>query len=294
MTRHPGFSLSLLVVSTMACSDPPDDLGVDGGPDPDGYAPLIAGDWTLAPGTEAYRCVRWTAPGDLLLAAVRPVAPSGTHHVVLMVGSPDAPDGDRECTSALEQPIVYGAGLGTDPYVLPDGVAIKVLAGQQLLLNLHLYNASSEPLSGRSGVDAVTVTPDRVTHEAGVVLAGKADGLTVDVGRTTQTGTCTAPGPSTVFGLVPHMHQLGVHMTVTHQSAAGARTLLDEDFAFDRQLVHPIAPVVDVTRGDRLVVECTYVNSTGRTVTFGESSEAEMCFAVLYVYPPPAGVQCTR
>ena len=43
-------------------------------------------------------------------------------------------------------------------------------------------------------------------------------------------------------------------------------------------------PLAD--RGSLTVdVECTYNNTTDKQVTWGDSSLAEMCFAVLYRYP---------
>ena len=47
--------------------------------------------------------------------------------------------------------------------------------------------------------------------------------------------------------------------------------------------------------GDEIRVTCDFVNNTGSLVTFGDSSDKEMCFAGLYRYPAAnAGLfQCT-
>ena len=37
--------------------------------------------------------------------------------------------------------------------------------------------------------------------------------------------------------------------------------------------------------GDVLTTHCTYDNQTGHNVTFGESSDDEMCFSDLFYYP---------
>jgi hypothetical protein len=44
---------------------------------------LIAGDWTLEPGTEAYYCVRQTVAEDTWIGAFRPSSSAGTHHGTL-------------------------------------------------------------------------------------------------------------------------------------------------------------------------------------------------------------------
>ena len=40
-----------------------------------------------------------------------------------------------------------------------------------------------------------------------------------------------------------------------------------------------------VVGGDRLKVACTYTNTSASTVTFGDSSNQEMCFTGMYFFP---------
>ena len=49
-----------------------------------------------------------------------------------------------------------------------DGVAIKLRKGQQLLLNLHLFNLTDAPLTGTSGTEIITMPESEVVHEAEV------------------------------------------------------------------------------------------------------------------------------
>jgi hypothetical protein len=173
-------------------------------------------------------------------------------------------------------------------------VALHVRPGQQLLLNLHLFNASDNSLSGTSGIEYLPANPSDVVHEAGVALAGKAAGLTVPLGASTQIGTCTIPGPVTAFAMAPHMHLLGTHMTVTFTHAGSTQTLMDVPYTFDNQMFHPMTPQVVAARGDTLQVACSYMNETGNIVSFGESTTDEMCFAMTYVYPAPPSPTCTK
>ena len=41
-----------------------------------------------------------------------------------------------------------------------------------------------------------------------------------------------------------------------------------------------------------MTVECTYVNQTGQTVRWGESSDDEMCFGGFYRYPAIGEALC--
>ena len=101
---------------------------------------------------------------------------------------------------------------------------------------------------------------------------------------------------ATVFAVGPHMHLLGRHMKVSYADAAGAppRTLLDVDYSFDDQRLHPLDQMLVTTQGGKVTVECTYFNPSGTTVGFGEHTNDEMCFAISYVYPAPPVTTCTK
>ena len=286
-----------VVLALSACgTDTP--TSVDSGSPPDGFARLIGGDWSLPPSTQKYLCVRQTVTTDTWVKAIRPESPAGTHHSVLMVGAPDQADGTTECTSALTRPAIYGSGVGTQQLDLPDGVALHIKPGQQLLLNLHLFNAGDSPMTGTSGIDFLPIDPSQVMHEAGVVLAGTQSFTIPDGGVSTQVGTCTTPatGSATVFAVAPHMHLLATHMKITYADAAGAnqRVLHDADYSFDDQRYDSLTPALITTPGSKLTVSCTYENHTGHPVSFGERTEDEMCYALTFVYPPPRATTCLR
>jgi hypothetical protein len=261
-------------------ADPPD-------ADPSGYAELIAHDWTLAAGTESFQCVRLTTTTELWIHGLRPVAPLGTHHTVLSITDPSGPDGVSTCneTFALGSAVLFASGVGTDALELPPGVAVRVPAGMQLLLNLHLFNASSDPLSGHSGIAVITLDAGEVTREAGVILAGKAIGLNIPPGPSTQTGRCTVQTATELYAIMPHMHQLGTHMKVTFDGATGSRVLLDEAYEFGDQRYRVLSPTQQAAAADAIVVDCSYDNTTPDIVRFGESSNDEMCFAITYTIP---------
>lgn len=252
---------------------------------PDEWVELIASEWTISPGEE-YQCERLTVTEDTWIKAFRSDAPQGSHHSVLTVGDAGA-DGTFPCEAGSNEPtMIYGAGINTNDIVMPDGVAMRVPAGSQLNLNLHLFNTQAgSDLSGTSRVLVQLVPADEVDSvtEAEVVLMGPLS-FTIDEGTDTVTGQCTQSGATTLFMVNPHMHQLGVHQEVWARRAAGDVMLHDADYDFMDQQIYPIDPV-PMAQGDRVEMTCTYDNDTGGTVSFGDSSEAEMCFATTYRYP---------
>ncbi|HUH04767.1 MAG TPA: hypothetical protein VML75_22375 [Kofleriaceae bacterium] len=254
---------------------------------PGQYSTLITATWTRPPGDEDYRCARLTVTEDTYITAFRPLDPPGTHHAVVSLrDTPNAADGEYDCSVGdLEHSMLFASGVGTDDLQFPAGVAIKVTAGQQLHLNLHTYNTTDSPITATSGVQVKTIPVAQVQQEAEVVFGGTTT-IFLQNNQNTQTvsGGCTFDQDATLLSIWPHMHQLGTHMKVVHQATGGDVTLHDEPFDFNEQLNYSITPTL-VQAGEGIRVTCSYVNTSGGTVIFGDSSDQEMCFAGLYRYP---------
>jgi hypothetical protein len=251
----------------------------------EGWQRLMEVDWQLAAGAEGYRCMTLTVPKDTFIVAFAPQVPLGTHHATFGVDSqPSDPDRVYPCSvgSAGERRL-QGAGAGTKPTQLPDGVAMPVRAGHQIFMNLHLFNVSGQPLTGRSGMWVKTVPASEVVHEAETVLAGPLS-LDIPVGRSTQPGSCTLRANATLYAVAPHMHQKGVHLRATAMTAGGERMIYDGDYDFSHQLLHDIDDV-ELKAGDVVKLQCTYENDTDRPLRWGDSSVQEMCFIGLNLYP---------
>lgn len=258
--------------------------------DTEGWETLIEGDWSLPPGEEGYVCARVTLTESMYVSSFEAINPPGTHHTFLTVGEPNGkPDGVSACNAAENQMrSVFGSGVGTDPLAFPDGVALHVEKGSQLLLNLHLFNTGDETLAGISGSRIKRVAEADVEHLAEGILAGPI-GLDIPAGQITEhAGHCTMTSDVTIFAVAPHMHQLGIHEKVFAESGAGEIKLYDAPYSFDEQSYQLVEPV-QLAKGERVRVECTHNNTTALPVTFGDSSLAEMCLAGLYMYPSDGG-----
>jgi hypothetical protein len=252
----------------------------------DGWLRLIAASWQLPAGHEAHFCVRVTAPREVYLHEFAPLGATGTHHTVLTtVPGGSTPDGVISCSGGdVTGHQIYGSGVGTEPTVLPEGIAMHVRAGEQLVLNLHLFNTRDRALTGISGVMVRGMAADQVKQVAEGVLAGPL-GFTLGTGRATATGKCTFSHAATIISVQPHMHQLGIHMKVTaKRAAADSVNLFDDDYSFDSQQRYP-AGMVALKAGDVVEIECTYLNDTQHSVRWGQSSLDEMCFAGLTRFP---------
>jgi hypothetical protein len=257
---------------------------------------LIEAQWELPANSEGYFCAYKTITEDLIVGEFEPVIPQGTHHTVLTMGEPQHPDGVFPCDVVNNNPyLIFGSGVGTGPFTFPPGVGVRIPAGKQLILNLHLFNASDAPLSGLSGTDVKLLTEEELQNEAEAVLAGTIH-LNITPGDSSAIGHCSIPGDVTLFAAGAHMHVLGRHMTVTAMPQAGeARTLLDHDYSFDSQLAYPLDPMMPMKIGDMVQIQCDYYNPSADTVHFGESTLDEMCFSGLYWYPTThSALLCTN
>ena len=252
------------------------------------YTRIIEGTWTLAPGTENPNfCVKKPITEDMYISAIRPVHPLGTHHTLLTVG-----DESDNCTTAVISGFVYAAGVGSEGLVLPKGVALKLPAGRVLNLGLHIYNTSSEELTGTSAMEVVTMDEKDVVYESDSVLAGPLSFNLPPHQVTTVKSDCELTGDQSAYALFPHMHQLGKHIKTTFTMGGVPTVLHDGDYNFAEQYQLPLDPILKLSAGDKITTECTYENTTDHDVTFGESSDTEMCFSVVFRYPKQAAGFC--
>lgn len=250
------------------------------------FQTIISGDWTMAAGSEGYVCARHTIADDMYVDGFEAINPPGTHHTLLTMGAASKPDGVTSCSAAENGPLeVFASGVGTDRLMLPPGIALKIAGGTQLLLNLHLYNTGADSLSGLSGERVHAIPASEVKTVAEAILAGPLF-FTIPAGQTkVTTGYCTLAHDTTIFAVAPHMHKLGVYEKVTAQSSIkGDVVINDAPYDFNEQSFHLIDPV-PMAKGDKVKVDCTHNNTTAADVSFGESTDTEMCFAGLYQYP---------
>ena len=254
------------------------------------WTTLVEGGWTLPSGTEGYTCVYKTLTETLYASAFEPISPLGTHHTVVSIGSPTRADGVYPCQAQTTYTtFIGGSGVGTAAYILPEGVALKLPAGQQILLNLHLFNTSESELSGTSGMKIKTIPQAQVVHEAESIVAGPLN-FVLPTGPSDVTAQCTMAADVTLISVFPHMHMLGTHMRIEANRAVGGTLLLhDQAYNFDNQINYDVG-LVELSQGDTVNVTCSYNNTTGQPVSFGDSSLQEMCFVGLLRYPAIASI----
>jgi Copper type II ascorbate-dependent monooxygenase, C-terminal domain len=257
---------------------------------------LITGNYSLAAGQEQFLCQRLTITSDLWITEITPVNGPATHHQVLGIDTTaKLPDGQADCSGAgefdvLHWKMLFASGVNSPSLTVPDGAALKISAGQQLVFQMHLLNATQAAVTSSASIDVRTLPAGApAPMEAQMILAGPIPDhrLTPDIplGISTVPGKCTVHSDTNYFAVFPHMHQIGTHIAVTATVGGTAQTLYDADYSFNNQVFEEFAPIA-MHSGDQVGVVCTYDNETGAPVQFGQSSYNEMCFAISYFYPP--------
>ena len=261
------------------------DGGVSDGGAPDGGTPtpFIARSWTVLPGvSDFYRCTQVTLDSDVTITGFRNVSSDGNFRTFVTAGpTPMNPvDGDFDCDfGALYPRLLYAFGSGTGAIDFPPEAAIHLEAGESVVMTVALRNQGVTPSSGQTSVSIRTDGASSSTHEAELIFAGTTKLSIPSDGQPHQfTGGCAAQRAYQVFGAWPTMNELGVHQTLH----LNGQVKLDTDFMATQQPIDALS--IAVSEGDQILLTCSYVNSTGATVSFGGGYSEELCYLGLYRY----------
>jgi hypothetical protein len=245
--------------------------------------------YSLQPGDEKYYCytVNLPADRDVVITRLTPTYGMGTHHILFSQTLTPEPAGFSECPVLSRSTWVplYAGGLNSGPLQLPASTGFKPLErGQQLVMQLHLQNATAHPISASTAmrIDFVDATPDLIP--AGIY--GMDDRfLTIPPHTTSAVNqmNCSIDRDLNVFAVLGHMHKRGVHLELSRGAMPGVETLYQEDWNFDLQPVTPAA--FTVNKMDNLFLRCTHENSGDTALGYGESSDTEMCAMIMYYAP---------
>ena len=210
---------------------------------------------------------------------------------------------EKEKISAIPKPcaqvvkpgwkLYYAWGPGTPPAVLPEEAGYRLPGGASThyIVNVHYSNLTK--LAGESdetAIDLCTEPPRK--YDADVLAVGSIKFSLPPHGEkniecSTHMSIVPSPDdPFTVFQTWPHMHLLGTHMSSEVLHNDGTTTpLIDKPYDFYNQVTYPTK--IPIEKTDKIITRCSWNNTTGDTVTYGEDTSDEMCFNFLSYYPAP-------
>ena len=262
--------------------------------------------------------------GDIFINRVEIFYPAGSHHFILYRLTEDGlakgllnngiiPDiavnpehTFRELDTDEPDPVfgVFGGdrlfvvGTQTDDtlFQFPEGVGLRLPADTVYDLNSHYINLlGEETLIGETYVNIYTIPEEEIQYEAVEIFVSNRS-INVPPG-TTRVSKMTwyiedelrtrGHDPSTalnVFLLTSHMHRHGELFEIFQGSTGD---LLHRSVAYDDAPIDLFNPILRLDTEDTIKFQCTHNNyDTDEPLTFGLTSEDEMCIVYGYYYIP--------
>jgi hypothetical protein len=180
-----------------------------------------------------------------------------------------------------------GSGPGGGAVHLPEGTGLPMGAGRKTILQVH-YNLANGILSDQTAID-FELAPSVRTVARVARLADVHLDLPPGKPEVKETETLTLPEPVRLWGLWPHMHNLGAKLEVVASSSGAERCIARVNrYDFHWQGFAHYTEPIDLAAGDTMRITCTYDTMSRRArTTWGDGTADEMCIAFFYVTDPP-------
>jgi hypothetical protein len=218
----------------------------------------------------------------------------GSHHLVVYRSTATTESlTPTPCTTF--QGILTGTGVPlmisekpSDDLTFPQGVALKIAPQQMIELEAHYINSGSSTLQGTGTVHFETIpvtTPNIIESDfafwgtTNIVLAPGNQ----TIGPLFAAGLAGTHG----FALTTHQHRLGTEFKIWAANSATDTNHppVADTTDWSNPPLYRLSPEIDFNGQNGLAYQCTWNNTTGQVVTFGESALQEMCVLWMYYYP---------
>lgn len=223
---------------------------------------------------------------------ITPGSRAVVHHVIMYIVNrtaavnKDAQDATAgwECFGGANVSTVGALGAwapGGAAVIFPAGTGIRIQPNQVLALQVH-YNTENTTEADQTSVKLMYGTG---SERSAYLIPIVADQFSIAPNAQNYTHAEDFPNSLgfglNVWGFLPHMHTKGKKISL---SVMGTNECLVDiprwDFHWQTQYFRKTAFQMPRTGG--LHVSCTWDNPTADTVTWGEGTSDEMCFAFVY------------
>jgi hypothetical protein len=191
---------------------------------------------------------------------------------------------------------IGGASNGGEPVIsMPEGAAIKVPAGKQIVVQSHYVNTSGATETVRDSISLQLLDPANVRQYVNFWVIND-DTFNVAPMATGQTvSTCTFQQDLKTVVLLGHMHSYGSHFKLERVDAQGnsLETVYDKDWT-PLYMSHPplltgtLDQPIDIPAGTIYRQTCTWNNTTPNPLLFPD----EMCISFGFYFPDNGWVDC--
>lgn len=193
-----------------------------------------------------------------------------------------------------------GVAVGAQPHLLPDGLALNLPAGSDLVFQYHFHpSGKAESEKSRVGLYFAKKAPEHTLTSLQLPPTfGLFSGIKIPAGQKEfkVQDSYVLPVDVEAISVGAHAHYLGktMKMTATLPSGEEKTLLLIKDWDFSWQDRYFFEHPVSLPRGTRIYGEVTWDNSESNSrnpsnppiaVRWGEESKDEMGAVSLQVYP---------
>ena len=190
-----------------------------------------------------------------------------------------------DCSGIEFHDLLHMAQTPQQSVVYPAGVGRSLKAGDGLRILVHLLNPSAQAATARVTIKMRWVAPTAVQSLAVALFLNNAV-LVVPTGMSTQSRTFTVPSDIKLMSAVSHMHSRATSFSATTNTG----TVIYQGTNWNEPSPTQFNPNMSISQGTIVTWACTYNNTTGMTLTFGESANTnEMCILAGVAYPAKAG-----
>lgn len=265
----------------------------DAGDDPDidySVAPitLSMSQFTVGPGGEVFYCQTFTNPWgkQVDIKTYQLDMGVGSHHMFAFYASNATDVALAACPSGglTFGPYTFSAQSPTLTTTYPQSVGATIPATTGFQLMVHYLNTGSTTLTSSVNLTMWIAKPNVVTNHAGAIFLNNA---TMTVAPTCTSGcdstdTYTLTQDVNLLSADSHMHKYATNFVAT--TSTGLTLFTTNQWAEPPAKVY--SPPIALSAGTTITWTCTDVNTTGETLTFGESAVTNvMCIYTSIFYP---------
>jgi hypothetical protein len=283
--------LPLLLLVGCPAEDPGDPVVDTLDPPLEGQGFQLSIDVVAPANSEVWKCVVYPMPHTEISAvnSVEYIQTPGTHHMTLSTlgfnsagridhGTYDCETLYGESSLMQEQVMFFGAqGQYSDFMQLPENTAANFPLNMDVIHEVHFVNATDEDIPVFSRVNAYTIPQDTVDEQ---IWGGQVRDETISIpadGVATEWTRCEMNMDVEVLFLASHTHALGTEFTIRRWDGENAGDVFYTNNDWHDPFIQQYDPPLVIPAGTGFEYSCTWHNWRDEPVSYGLTSEDEMC-----------------
>jgi hypothetical protein len=256
------------------------------------------------PTGESFECFYTDVTTDQDIAAISGLAEQGEggHHVIIFYTDTKRSPTHHPCSEsemAGWNQIVGAPGAkatGTEGLIkMPEGLAIKVPAGKQIVVQTHYINTTGAAFKTNDCITLHTTDPAAIKDYANLFVTNDATFTVPPQSPYKSVTTCTLEQDFKTVIQTGHMHEHGTHYKLEQIDDKGnSMSVLYEkqwqpSYAAHPPIIeHPLDKPFLLTKGTKLRQTCEWNNTSPTSLAF----PSEMCVGIFYYFPDNGLITC--